>query len=336
MPEQTRRLSYAEAVNAALRRALEERPETLLFGEDVAAPGGVFGVTKGLRTQFGDRVFDTPISESAILGGAIGAAMFGRRPIAEIMWADFSLVALDQLVNQAANVRYVSRGLLGAPITVRTQQGSAPGACAQHSQSLEAFFAHVPGLRVCMPATHQDAYDLLLSAIWSDDPVIVIENRTLYHAGRQEVRLGGDVPPVGGAAVRRPGSDVTVLTWGAVQQEVLAAAERLSVQGIEAEVLDARWIRPLDLEAVLGSLARTGRLVVVHEAHTIGGVGGEVVAAVAEAGVPLRSAPIRVGAPPVRIPAAPSLAQAVIPSADVIADALTRSVHGTAVPAGRG
>ncbi|MGP3960928.1 alpha-ketoacid dehydrogenase subunit beta [Nonomuraea sp. 3N208] len=335
MPEQTKRLSYAEAVNAALRRALEERPETLLFGEDVAAPGGVFGVTKGLRKQFGDRVFDTPISESAILGGAIGAAMFGRRPIAEIMWADFSLVALDQVVNQAANVRYVSRGLLGAPITVRTQQGSAPGACAQHSQSLEAFFAHVPGLRVCMPATHQDAYDLLLSAIWSDDPVIVIENRTLYHAGKQDVRLGGDVPPVGGAAVRRPGSDVTVLTWGAVQQEVLAAAERLSVQGIETEVLDARWIRPLDLEAVLGSLARTGRLVVVHEAHTTGGVGGEVVAAVAEAGVPLRSAPIRVGAPPVRIPAAPSLAQAVIPSADVIADALTRSVHGTAVPAGR-
>ncbi|WP_431933350.1 alpha-ketoacid dehydrogenase subunit beta [Nonomuraea jabiensis] len=335
MPEQTKRLSYAEAVNAALRRALEERPETLLFGEDVAAPGGVFGVTKGLRKQFGDRVFDTPISESAILGGAIGAAMFGRRPIAEIMWADFSLVALDQLVNQAANVRYVSRGLLGAPITVRTQQGSAPGACAQHSQSLEAFFAHVPGLRVCMPATHQDAYDLLLSAIWSDDPVIVIENRTLYHAGKQDVQLGGDVPPVGGAAVRRPGSDVTVLTWGAVQQEVLAAAERLSVQGIETEVLDARWIRPLDLEAVLGSLARTGRLVVVHEAHTTGGVGGEVVAAVAEAGVPLRSAPIRVGAPPVRIPAAPSLAQAVIPSADVIADALTRSVHGTAVPASR-
>ncbi|MFI7643119.1 alpha-ketoacid dehydrogenase subunit beta [Nonomuraea sp. NPDC049400] len=335
MPEQTKRLSYAEAVNAALRRALAERPETLLFGEDVAAPGGVFGVTKGLRGQFGDRVFDTPISESAILGGAIGAAMFGRRPIAEIMWADFSLVALDQLVNQAANVRYVSRGLLGAPITVRTQQGSAPGACAQHSQSLEAFFAHVPGLRVCMPATHQDAYDLLLSAIWSDDPVIVIENRTLYHAGKQDVRLGGDVPSVGGAAVRRPGSDVTVLTWGAVQQEVLAAAERLSVQGSETEVLDARWIRPLDLEAVLGSLARTGRLVVVHEAHTTGGVGGEVVAAVAEAGVPLRSAPIRVGAPPVRIPAAPSLAQAVIPSVDVIADALTRSVHGTAVPAGR-
>ncbi|WP_242909759.1 alpha-ketoacid dehydrogenase subunit beta [Actinomadura terrae] len=335
MPEQTKRLSYAEAVNAALRRALEERPETLLFGEDVAVPGGVFGVTKGLRKQFGDRVFDTPISESAILGGAIGAAMFGRRPIAEIMWADFSLVALDQLVNQAANVRYVSRGLLGAPITVRTQQGSAPGACAQHSQSLEAFFAHVPGLRVCMPATHQDAYDLLLSAIWSDDPVIVIENRTLYHAGKQDVRLGGAVPPVGGAAVRRPGSDVTVLTWGAVQQEVLAAAERLSVQGIETEVLDARWIRPLDLDAVLGSLARTGRLVVVHEAHTTGGVGGEVVAAIAEAGVPLRSAPIRVGAPPVRIPAAPSLAQAVIPAADVIAGALTRSVHGTAVPARR-
>ncbi|MFF0449858.1 alpha-ketoacid dehydrogenase subunit beta [Streptomyces sp. NPDC004609] len=314
MPEQTKRLSYAEAVNAALRRALEERPETLLFGEDVSAPGGVFGVTKGLRKQFGERVFDTPISESAILGGAVGAAMFGRRPIAEIMWADFSLVALDQLVNQAANVRYISRGRLSAPITVRTQQGSAPGACAQHSQSLEAFFAHVPGLRVCMPTTHQDAYDLLLSAIWCDDPVVVIENGTLYHAGKQEVRLGGDVASVGGSAVRRPGSDVTVLTWGSMQHRVLEAAEALAGRGIEAEVIDARWIRPLDLDAVLASVERTGRLAVVHEAHTTGGAGGEIVAAVAESGVALRCPPVRVGTPPVRIPAAPVLAEAVIPS----------------------
>lgn len=326
MPE-TKKLSYAESVNAALRRALAERPEALLFGEDVGAPGGVFGVTKGLRREFGDRVFDTPISESAILGGAVGAAMFGRRPIAEIMWADFSLVAFDQLVNQAANIRYVSRGALSAPLTVRTQQGNAPGACAQHSQSLEALFAHVPGLRVCLPATHQDAYDLLLSAIWCDDPVIVIENRTLYHAGKQEVQLGGEVQPVGGAAVRRPGRDVTVLTWGALQHRVLEAAERLAADGIDAEVIDARWVRPLDLDTVLDSVRRTGRLVVAHEAHTVGGVGGEVVAAVAEAGVPLRCPPVRVGTPDARIPAAPGLAAAVIPSAEVIAEAVTVSVR---------
>ncbi|WP_028925730.1 alpha-ketoacid dehydrogenase subunit beta [Pseudonocardia acaciae] len=327
MPETTTSLTYAEAVNAALRRALDERPETLLFGEDVGEPGGVFGVTKGLRKAFGERVFDTPISESAILGGAIGAAMFGRRPIAEIMWADFSLVALDQLVNQAANVRYVSRGRLSAPITVRTQQGNAPGACAQHSQSLEALFAHVPGLWVGMPATHQDAYDLLLSAIWCDDPVIVIENRTLYHAGRSDVVVGGPVAPVGGAAIRRPGSDVTVLTWGAMQHRVLEAADALACDGIDAEVIDARWIRPLDLDAVLASVRRTGRLVVAHEAHTTGGVGGEVLAAVAESGVPLRCPPVRVGAPPARIPAAPVLAAAVVPTAELIADAVRATVR---------
>ncbi|WP_131735658.1 alpha-ketoacid dehydrogenase subunit beta [Actinomadura roseirufa] len=325
MPDKN--LSYAEAVNAALARALEERPETLLFGEDVALPGGVFGVTKNLRKRFGERVFDTPISESAILGGAVGAAMTGRRPIAEIMWADFSLVALDQLVNQAANVRYVSGGALTAPITVRTQQGGAPGACAQHAQSLEAFFAHVPGLRVCMPATRQDAYDLLLSAIWCDDPVVVIENRTLYHAGKDTVTLDGAVQPIGGAAVRRPGTDITVVTWGAMQHRVLEAADRLAAEGIDTEVIDARWIRPFDLDAVLGSVRRTGRLAVVHEAHTIGGVGGEVVAAVAESGTPLLRPPVRIGAPPARMPAAPVLADAVIPTADVIAETIAKAVR---------
>lgn len=325
MPEHVAALSYADSVNAALRRALDERPEALLFGEDVGVSGGIFGVTKGLRTRFGERVFDTPISESAILGGAIGAAMFGRRPIAEIMWADFSLVALDQLINQAANVRYISRGRLAVPITVRTQQGNAPGACAQHSQSLEAIFAHIPGLRVCMPATHQDAYDLLLSAIWCDDPVIVIENRTLYHGSKQEVRLDGDIQPVGGARLRRPGTDVTVLTWGAIQHRVRRAVDDLAAQGIDAEIIDARWIRPLDTATVLASVERTRRLVVAHEAHVTGGVGGEVLAAVAESGIALRSRPTRVGAPPARIPAAPVLADAVIPSVDVIAAAIRRA-----------
>ncbi|HEY0484804.1 MAG TPA: transketolase C-terminal domain-containing protein [Mycobacteriales bacterium] len=327
MPEETKNLTYAQAVNEALSRALAERPETLLFGEDVGIPGGVFGVTKGLRRQFGERVFDTPISESAILGGAIGAALVGMRPIAEVMWADFTLVALDQLINQAANVRYVSRGALTAPITVRTQQGSGPGACAQHSQSLEAIFAHVPGLQVCMPATAQEAYDLLLSAIWSDDPAIVIENRNVYHGEKEPVRLGGPVRPVGGAAIRRPGTDVTVVTWGTMQHRVLDAAERLQAEGISCEVLDMRWLRPFDTAAIHASVARTGRLAVVHEAHTFAGLGAEVVASVAESGLTLSAPPLRLGAPDVRIPAAPSLLAEVIPSAPRIAESVHRLVH---------
>ncbi|MCW2566425.1 MAG: acetoin dehydrogenase [Mycobacterium sp.] len=327
MPEETKNLTYAQAVNEALRRALEERPETLLFGEDVAIPGGVFGVTKGLRRQFGERVFDTPISESAILGGAIGSALVGMRPIAEVMWADFTLVALDQLINQAANVRYVSRGELTAPITVRTQQGSGPGACAQHSQSLEAIFAHVPGLQVCMPATVQDAHDLLLTAIWSDDPTIVIENRTVYHGEKQAVRVGGPVAPLGGAVTRREGTDVTVVTWGTMQHRVLEAAERLQADGVSCEVLDMRWLRPFDTAAVHASVARTGRLVVVHEAHTFAGLGAEVVASVAESGLTLSAPPLRLGAPDVRIPAAPALLAEVIPSTSRIVDSVHRLVH---------
>jgi pyruvate/2-oxoglutarate/acetoin dehydrogenase E1 component len=325
MPE-TKSLSYAEAVNTALARALEEMPETLVFGEDVALPGGVFGVTKGLQKRFGNRVFDTPISEAAILGGALGAAMFGRRPVVEIMWADFALVAFDQLVNQAANVRYISRGRLHAPMTVRTQQGNAPGACAQHSQNLEALFAHVPGLQVCMPAVAQDAHDLLLAAISSNDPTIVIENRTCYHASKIEVLLGGPVPEVGGAAVRRSGDAATVVTWGAIQAKVLEAAKLLADRGIEVEIVDLRWLRPMDKQTVLDSVSRTGRLVVVHEAHVFGGFGAEVVSCVVESGIQLHSPPIRVGTPDARVPSAVVLAQALLPSVERIVDAVDTAV----------
>ena len=333
MLDEVRQLSYAEAANAALARALEERPETLVFGEDVGKSGGIFGVTKGLRKQFGERVFDMPISESAILGGALGAALVGRRPVAEIMWVDFSLVALDQLVNQAANVRYINRGRLTAPITVRTQEGSAPGACAQHSQSLEAIFAHIPGLQVCMPAIAQDAYDLLLTAIWSDDPTIVIENRTLYHAGKVDVRIGGPVGPIGLAATRRSGRDVTIVTWGAIQARAAEAADRLAEQGIDAEILDLRWLRPFDGARVLESVRRTRRLAIVHEAHVTGGFGAEIVALVAEAGIPLLAPPVRVGAPDVRIPAAVSLVAAVIPTVDDIEATVRRVMAPVAVAA---
>jgi len=332
MPEiqepRTRQLSYAESVNAALTRALRDLPETLLFGEDVGLPGGVFGVTKGLTKQFGDRVFDTPISEAAILGGALGAAMAGRRPIAEIMWADFSLVALDQIVNQAANLRYVTRGELQAPMTIRTQQGSAPGACAQHSQSLEALFTHIPGLQVCMPATRQDAYDLLLSSIHTNDPAIVIENRTLYHSGKEPVTINGPVQQIGKSALRREGDDLTIVTWGSIQTRVLEAAEAAASKDIEAEVIDLRWLRPYDLPTILSSVARTRRLLIVHEAHTSGGFGAEVLSAVVEAGAEFITPPRRIGTPAVRIPAAPSLAQAVIPSSDLILNGILAQVRG--------
>ncbi|MBL7256228.1 alpha-ketoacid dehydrogenase subunit beta [Paractinoplanes lichenicola] len=316
---ETAKLTYGGAINAALARSLDQMPETLLFGEDVALPGGVFGVTRGLRKAYGERVFDTPISETAMLGAAVGAAIMGRRPIVEIMWADFMLVAFDQIVNQAANVRYVSEGRLSAPMTIRTQQGNAPGACAQHSQNLEALLLHVPGIRVAMPVQAQDAYDLTLSAVACDDPVVVIENRTLYAGAKAEVQIGGQIAPIGGHRLRRAGDDITVVTWGAITSSVEAAVD---ATGVSADVIEAVWLNPFDTEAVLASVRRTGRLLVVHEANLTGGFGAEVVARVTESGVPLKTPPKRVGAKDSRIPAAVQLAREVLPQTDEIAAAL--------------
>lgn len=317
MPE-TVKLNVGGAVNAALARCLADIPETMLYGEDVGKPGGVFGVTRGLQKRFGDRVFDTPISETAMLGAAVGAASFGRRPIVEIMWIDFSLVAFDQIVNQAANVRYVSEGRTAAPLTIRTQQGTAPGACAQHSQNLEALLLHVPGIRVCMPRTAQDAHDLVLSAVACDDPTVVIENRTLYAGAKEDVVIGGPVMPIGGHRRRREGDDVTVVTWGAITAQVLEAVDRVAADGLSAEVLEMVWLNPFDTDAVLASLQRTGRLLVVHEAARTGGFGAEVVARVVEAGAPLIAPPRRVALEDSRIPAAPQLARELLPqTADI-------------------
>jgi pyruvate/2-oxoglutarate/acetoin dehydrogenase E1 component len=322
-----KKLRFGEAVNAALRRALDSWPETLLYGEDVAKPGGVFGVTRRLHKDFGDRVFDTPISESAIIGSAVGAAMLGRRPIVEIMWIDFTLVGIDQVINQAANVRYVSRGQLAAPLTIRTQQGAVPGSCAQHSQSLEALFTHVPGLRVCLPSTPQDAYDLLLSAIACDDPTLVIEARGLYAGEPAEVVLDGPIAPVGGSRHRRTGSDLTVVTWGALSRTVEGAVETLAQQGIDVDLIETVWLNPFDTEAVLDSVRRTGRLLVAHEANVTGGFGAEVLAKVAESGIPLRCPPRRLGLPDLRVPAAPHLSQAVLPTADRVIEAARNLVE---------
>lgn len=321
MPE-TVKLNVGGAVNAALARCLADMPETILYGEDVGKPGGVFGVTRGLQKRFGDRVFDTPISETAMLGAAVGAASLGRRPIVEIMWIDFSLVAFDQIVNQAANVRYVSEGRTAAPLTIRTQQGNAPGACAQHSQNLEALLLHIPGIRVCMPRTPQDAHDLVLAAVACDDPTVVIENRTLYAGVKEEVVIGGPVPSLGGHRRRRDGNDITVVSWGAITGPVLDAVDRVAAEGVSADVLEMVWLNPFDFDAVTASLQRTRRLLVVHEAARTGGFGAEVVARAVESGAPLIGPPRRIALDDSRIPAAPHLVQVLLPQAADVEAAL--------------
>jgi 2-oxoisovalerate dehydrogenase E1 component len=314
---------FWQAVNLALREELESRPELLVYGEDVGYPGGIFGCTRGLQNDFGaDRVFDTPISESAILGSAVGAAVEGMRPVVEIMWADFMLVALDQLVNQAANVRYVTRGERSVPIVVRMQQGATPGSCAQHSQSLEALLAHIPGLRVGLPSRPHDAYHMLRAAIADPDPTIIIEARGLYQA-RGPVASGGPIEPVGGATIRQRGADLAIITWGTMTTKAEEAAELLAMEGIAASVLDLRWLSPLDEQAITETVVSAGgRVLVVHEANKTGGFGAEVAARIAERLFGELDAPIvRLGAEDVRIPSAPALQAAVIPQVGSIVEA---------------
>lgn len=314
---------YIDAVNAALDRVLGELPNALLYGEDVGEPGGVFGASKGLKEKYGERVFDTPISEAAILGSAIGAALMGMRPIVEIMWIDFSLVALDQIINQAANVRYVSGGKLKAPITIRTQMGALPGSCAQHSQNLEAIFAHTPGLYVGIPSTVQDAYDMLVAGVYANDPALIIENRGLYRRYKERAVFSGPVQKVGGAKVRRKGQHATLVSWGAMVYTALEAAQALSKDGIETEVIDLRWLAPLDTTTLQESIGKTGRLVIAHEANLTGGFGGEIAAWAAQEMLYQLEAPIRrVGVPDSRMPAAPHLQAALIPDANRIAQAV--------------
>jgi 2-oxoisovalerate dehydrogenase E1 component len=324
-------LTYVKAVTAALRAELAARAEVLLYGEDVGVAGGIFGASRGLQEEFGEgRVFDTPIAESAILGSAVGAAMEGMRPIVEIMWGDFLLVALDQLFNQAANVRYVSRSQLTAPLVVRTQQGVTPGSCAQHSQSLEALLAHIPGLRVGLAATPQDAYAMLRAAVADPDPCIVIESRALYQSSGG-VRLDAPVESAAGARRHRRGTDLAIVTWGALLGPSLEAAAELAAGGIDAAVLDLRWLSPIDDAAIAAVLEEAGgRVVVVHEANVSGGFGAEVAARIQERHFDELDAPVvRVGAPDVRIPSAPSLQRALVPDAAAIV-AAARGVFGVA------
>lgn len=252
-------------------------PAVYVMGEDVAV-GGPFGVTKELAEEFGaNRVINSPISEGTVVGLAVGAALLGLRPVVEVMFADFITLAMDQLVNHAAKLHYMSGGQLRVPLTIRVQGGASGGWGAHHSQSLEAWFHHVPGLRVVMPSTPIDAKGLLKAAIREDNPVLVVEHRGLYGA-RGEVPEDDSVVPLGAAAIRRPGNDVTVVALSRMVSIAMDAAEQLAAQGISVEVIDPRSVCPLDLPTIVASVRKTGRLVVAHEAVRTGGVGAELAA----------------------------------------------------------
>jgi len=315
-------LTYAAAVNAALERELTERSNAILFGEDIAAPGGTFGVTRNLQKQFGDqRVFDTPIAEAAIFGSAIGSALAGMRPVVEIMFGDFALVALDQLVNQAANVSYVSKGIQSCPILVRTQHAVTPGSCAQHTQALEALLAHIPGLRIGLPASPQDAWAMTRAAIASNDPVILYESRVLY-LEKGLVDVDAPVESIGGARLLREGDDITLVSWGRMVPECVRAAQQLASGGVSASVVDLRWLNPLDIDTVVDQVKRTTRLLVVHEANMTGGFGAEVATQVTErCFFELDQPPRRIALPDMRVPAAPTLQVGLVPTAASIASA---------------
>jgi pyruvate dehydrogenase E1 component beta subunit len=323
MPEVT----YREAVRDALARALREDESVFLMGEDIAEMGGSMAVTQGLLDEFGPaRVRNTPISEMAIVGSGIGAAMQGMRPIVEIMYEDFLTLSMEQLVNQAAKHRTMSGGQLTVPLTIRTQGGAGWSPGAQHAQQLEAWFVHVPGLKVVFPSTPEDVRGLLWSSIYDDNPVVFFEHRTLYP-------VKGEVPdelepiPLGKARVHREGEDVTVVATGRLVHEALKAAEEAESEGISVEVVDPRTLLPLDEEAIVSSVRKTTRCVTAHEAVTRGGFGAELAAVIQHGAFDWLDAPIeRVGARFAPLPFAPALEQWVVPHAADVLDAIRRTV----------
>ena len=317
--------TYRDALGQALRDAMTEDDTILLIGEEVGRYGGAYGVTKGLLKDFGpERVIDAPISEAGIVGAAVGAAMTGSRPVAELMYVDFAGLAMDQIANQAAKIRYMFGGQMGVPMILRTQGGTGRSAAAQHSQSLEAWFMHVPGLRVALPGTVSDAYHLLRQALRRPDPVIFIEHKSLY---TQKGTLDVSTPdaPWGKAAVRRTGRDVTVITYSRMLTYTLAAAERLAARGIEVEVVDLRTLNPLDMETVTASVARTGRAAIVTEACLTAGPAAELSARIQEECFDFLEEPIlRIAGEDIPIPVAPELETRSIPTAELIEELVGR------------
>jgi pyruvate dehydrogenase E1 component beta subunit len=289
-----RRLTVKRALNETLREEMQRDPTVIILGCDVGIRGNPFGVTKGLYDEFGaGRVLDTPISEAAIVGSSLGAAATGLRPVAEILFSDWITIGMDQLVNQIAKIRYMFGGAISVPLVIRAPVGAGGGQAAQHSQSFESWFSHVPGLQVVMPSTPADVVGLLRTAIRSDDPVLFFEHKRGYE-------IKGDVPegeytiPFGVAEVVREGRDVTVVAISIMRHKAMSVATELAAEGIECEVIDPRTIYPFDYGTVLASLRRTRRLVVVHEANRRSGIGGEIVSQVAERGFDLLDAAPRI------------------------------------------
>jgi pyruvate/2-oxoglutarate/acetoin dehydrogenase E1 component len=323
MPE----LTYREAVRDALGKALREDESVFIMGEDIAEMGGSMAVTQGLLDEFGStRVRNTPISEMAIVGSGIGAAIQGMRPIVEIMYEDFLTISMEQLVNQAAKHRTMSGGQIKVPLTIRTQGGAGWSPGAQHAQQLEAWFVHVPGLKVVFASTPEDVRGLLWSAIYDDNPTVFFEHRTLYP-------IKGEVPeelepiPLGKARIHREGTDVTVIATGRLVHESLKAAEEAEKDGISVEVVDPRTLLPLDEETIVGSVRKTTRCVTAHEAVTRGGFGAELAAVVQHGAFDWLDAPIeRVGAKFAPLAFAPAMEQWVVPHADDVLEAIRRTV----------
>lgn len=321
-------ITYREALRQALHDAMRQDDTIVVLGEEVGRYGGAYGVTKDLIAEFGpERLIDTPISEAGIVGAAVGAAMTGLRPVAELMYVDFLGLALDQLANQAAKIRYMFGGQIGVPMVLRTQGGTGRSAGAQHSQSLEAWVMHVPGLRLAMPATAADAYHLLRHSLTLPDPVVFIEHKALY-ARREPVDLGAAVEPWGRAAVRRAGRDVSIVTYSRMVHIALAAAERLQGRGIEAEVIDLRTLNPLDIDTVRASVERSGRAVVVSESHLTAGVAAELAARISEECFDFLEDPvIRIAGEDVPIPVSPALEASAVPQAELIVETVERMLR---------
>ncbi|WP_169056661.1 alpha-ketoacid dehydrogenase subunit beta [Bacillus pumilus] len=318
-----REISYLEAVREAMSQEMRENQDVFILGEDIGVYGGAFGVTRGMIEEFGpERVRNTPISEAAIAGGAVGAALTGMRPILELQFSDFITIAMDQLVNQAAKTRYMFGGKGKVPLVVRTPAGSGTGAAAQHSQSLEAWMAHIPGLKVVHPSTAYDAKGLLKAAMDDDNPVIFYEHKLLY-------KTIGEVPeepysiPLGKADVKRSGKDVTIVATAIMVHKALEAAKELEADGIDVEIIDPRTLVPLDEETIIESVKKTGKCIVVHEAVKRGGYGGEIASMIAESeAFDYLDAPIkRLGGLAVPIPYNPTLEKAVIPQVPDIIEA---------------